>query len=309
MFGTQIKRVIRSGWVNFWRNGYVSLASVLVMTVTLSVIAAIIFTSALLSSTLENIKNKVDVNVYFVTTAPEAQILTLKTRLESLPEVAGVEYVSAEQSLKDFKDRHANDQYTIQALGELDSNPLGAVLNIKAKDPSQYQGIADYLNSNNDLTANGSPIIDKINYGQNKNAIDTLSKIIDSSHKLGLLLTIFFAFISVLITFNTIRLAIHMSRDEISVMRLVGASHMHIRGPFVIEGLLYGVVSAILTMVFLYPVAYWVGPVSENLTAGDVNLFGYYLHNFIEIFALLFLSGLAIGALSSYLAVKRYLKI
>ena len=278
------------------------------MTVTLCVLSAIILTGAVLGSTLNSIKDKVDINVYFVTSASEDQILTLEKRIQALPEVASVQYTSRDQALADFKARHGNETEIMQSLSLLSDNPLQASLNIKAKDPSQYESINQFLSSDSSSGSDGLPIVQKVTYNQNKNAIDALNRIIDSSHKLGLILTIFFALVSILITFNTIRLAIYFAKEEIAVMRLVGASAMHIRGPFVIEGLLYGIVSAILTMIFLYPAVYWLGPLSANIGTG-INLLSYYLHNFFEIFGVLALSGLIIGAISSYLAVKRYLKV
>ncbi len=310
MLLTKFKRIARSGWVNFWRNGSVSLASVLVMTVTLIIIASLLLSGALLSSTLNTIRQKVDITVYFVTNAPDDQILNIQKNLQALPEVAAVDYISSDDALAAFKARHINDAHTMTALSELDTNPLGSELTIKAKDPTQYAGIAQYLSSNNSLVnaPDGTPIIDKINYAQNKDAIDAINRIMASSRKLGLAVAIFFSLISILITFNTIRLAIYISREEIAVMRLVGASGQYIRGPFVIEGLLYGAASAAITLMLLYPVTLWLGPIGENLGTG-INLFGYYLNHFVWIFFVVVGSGLAIGALSSYLAVKRYLKI
>lgn len=307
MFFTKIKRILRGGFVSFWRNGYVSLAAVLVMTVTLSVITLIIFVGALLNSTLGSIKDKVDVNVYFVKTADEPRILTLKKSLESLPQVTKVEYVSRDQALQDFKTTHQNDQLTLSALDELNDNPLGASFNIRASDPSQYQSIVNFLKDISVSDQSGTNIIDRINYEQNKRAIDALSRIIEASKKLGTIVVIFFVIVSILITFNTIRLAIYIFRDEISVMRLVGASEMYIRGPFVTVGLMYGFVSGIVTLIILYPFAYWVGPITLNLGTG-LNLFQYYLANFGPLFVVVVGSGLVLGAVSSYLAVKKYLR-
>ncbi len=311
MLWIKLKRIGRSGWVNFWRNGYVTLASILVMTVTLSVIASILFTSALLRATLTGLQQKVDITVYFLTSASEDQITTIQKRLKTLPEVAVVTYTSRETALADFKTRHANESDIMQSLSLLDENPLQASLNIKAKDPTQYEGLAQYLTSDQTMASDGTTIVDKITYAQNKYAIDNLNRIMKSAHALGLALTIFFVLISILITFNTIRLAIHFSREEISVMRLVGASTMHIRGPFVIEGLMYGLFSGVLTLVLLYPITYWLAPFSEEFTTGldKFSFFYYYLHNFGEIFLLIIGAGLAIGAISSYLAVKKYLKV
>ena len=111
MFSTSIKRIFRSGFYSFWRNGFVSFSSVIVMIITLSVIAGTIFLGAILNASLDSIRNKVDVNVYFVQGAAEADILNLKSSLEALPEVQTVTYVSADQALADFKTKHQTNVF------------------------------------------------------------------------------------------------------------------------------------------------------------------------------------------------------
>ncbi len=309
MIWIKAKRIVRSGFYSFWRNGFVSLSSILVMMVTLFVIGSTIFSGAILSSTLNQIKDKVDVNVYFVTTASEQEILEIKESIEKLPEVAPpVVYVSKEQVLEDFKKRHENDEFTLQALDELGENPLGATLNIKAKDPSQYESIVKFLDNESTLSSDGTSIIDKVNYYQNKEAIDRLTNIIHSANRLGVILTIFLIIISTLITFNTLRLVIYMSRDEIAVMRLVGASTNYIRGPFFVAGAIYGFISAILTLILFYPITIWLGNTTENFFVG-LNVFHYYTANFGEIFLVIVASGVVIGSISSFLAVRKYLKV
>src|SRR3989338_4609706 len=156
MVWISFKRVIKAGSVNFYRNGFVSLSSVFIMTITLFVIGGVIFLSTTLSTSLEEIKSKVDVNVYFQTSASEEDITSLKSVLLKLPEVKDVEYISRAQALEDFKKRHEHDELTLQALDELPDNPLGAVLNIRAKEPSQYEGIANFLKSESVLSS-GNP--------------------------------------------------------------------------------------------------------------------------------------------------------
>lgn len=307
-FSTKLKRVIRTGLFNFWRSGYVSLASTLVMVITLSTIVSVIFLGSILDSTLNEIRNKVDVNVYFVPTTAESDVLTLKQRIEALPEVSTIEYISREQALENFKKRHENDQITLQALEELGDNPLGAVLNIKAVEPSQYQGISDFLSQENILSQNGSPIIDKVNYQQNKVAIERLSKIINSSDRLGNIITLLLIVVSIVITLNTIRLAIYISKDEISVMQLVGASKNYIRGPFVVGGVLYGFISGVITLLLFLPVTYWLGNLTQDFFIG-LNIFDYYIENLFTIIAIVLGSGVAIGALSSFIAIRKYLKL
>lgn len=308
MLWVNLKRIIKSGFVSFWRNSVVSFASILVMTMTLFVLGSILFVGATLDASLEQIRDKVDINVYFVTEAPEEDILSLKRSLESLSEVAMVEYVSREQALERFRTRHEDDELTLQALDELGENPLGANLNIKAKKTSQYEGIAEFLGDESTLLAvGGTPIIDKVNYFQNKNAIDKLTEIIDSSEKFSLIIIAILVFASIIITFNTIRLAIYTSKDEISVMKLVGASNSYIRGPFVFEGIMYGIVSALITLILFYPLTIWLGPLTENFFS-DINLFDYYIDKFSKIFFIILGSGVLLGAVSSYLAVSRYLR-
>ncbi|HYC34276.1 MAG TPA: permease-like cell division protein FtsX [Candidatus Paceibacterota bacterium] len=306
MLWTNLKRVIRLGFVNFWRNGYVSLASVLIMTVTLLVISTLMFTKAVLVSTVEQIQNKVDINVYLVTSATEEEGEALKDKIATLSEVKEVTLSTREQELEKFRLRHENDELTLQALDEIGENPLGAAINIRAKDPSNYESIAQFLDSEKARSENS--IIDKINYSKNKEAIDALTKMISASKKLGGSSAIFFIVISILISFNTIRLTIYMAREEISVMRLVGASTRYIRGPFVVNGLMYGLASTILALLILVPLTYWAGPYTEGLGSG-VNVFTYYFANIFQIGVVLLLSGLAIGSVSSFLAVKKYLKV
>lgn len=307
-FKTKLKRVIKAGFFNFWRSGYVSFASVLVMVIALSVIGSVIFVSAILNATMTELRNKVDINVYFVIAAQEKDILALKTRIETLPEVSKIEYVSREQALANFKLRHENDQITIQALEELGDNPLGAVLNIKAKEPSQYEGIANFLNEENILSSDGQKIIDKINYFENRAAIDKLSRIVNSTGLLGLAISLALVIISIIITFNTIRLTIYISREEISVMQLVGASKNYVKGPFIVTGILVGLVSGLLTTIIFFPICYWLGQTTQNFFIG-LNIFDYYLRNLLQIVFIIVGSGVAVGAISSYLAVRRYLKL
>jgi cell division transport system permease protein len=262
----------------------------------------------MLHSTLSNIKDKVDINVYFVKDANTDEIASLVKSVNSLPQVATTTYTSSELALEQFRERHQNDQLTLQALDELGNNPLGASVNIKATDPSQYETIVKFLEDKKENSKDSAAIIDRINYTQNKEAIDALNKIINAANRLGLIAVIFFICVSVLITFNTIRLAIYVFREEIAVMRLVGASEMYIRGPFVTVGLMYGVISGLLTLIILYPFTYWVGPVSVDIGTG-LNLFNHYIANFSYFLLVIVGSGAIVGALSSVLAIRKYLRV
>jgi Cell division protein len=169
-----IKRMFVSGGKSFIRGGAVSAATLLIMTVTLAIISSLVFLSALLSYTLNMIENKVDVSVYFVTTASEQQIFAVRDQLEKLPQVTSVTYTSAADALTAFRARHANDQLTLQALDQLGGNPLDASLEVRATDPSEYQSIVNFLEASPALSSGGASIIDRINYAQNKEVINRL---------------------------------------------------------------------------------------------------------------------------------------
>lgn len=302
-----IRRMFVSGGKNFARGGAVSAATVLIMTVTLAIIASLIFLSALLSFTLGTIKDKVDVSIYFVTTANEKDILSVKERLLNLPQVENVTYTSADEALAAFRARHSNDQLTLQALDELGSNPLEASLKVQAKNPSEYESIVSFLEASPALSTDGVSIVDRINYAQNKDVIDRISLAIDATQDVGFAVVILFAIASILIAFATVRLAIYTSKDEIAVMRLVGASNPYVQGPFVVTGIITGVISAIIVLLFLWPTTWYVG-LKTAAWFGGFNVANYYVHNFALVFFIVLFSGITLGVVASILAIRKYLE-
>jgi cell division transport system permease protein len=276
------------------------------MTITLFVMTSLIFVQASLSASLNEIKDKVDVTIYFVPGAEEVSILKVEDSLKKLPEIKTISYTSAIEALSNFKDKHSNDYLTLQALDELNDNPLGASLNIKANDPSQYESISKYFESDTALSKGALTIIDKIDYSQNKLIIDRLTSIITGAKSLGFAVSIVLMIISIMITFNTIRLIIFMSKDEIAVMRLVGAGTKYVQGPFIVSGILVGVCAALLTILIFIPVSIWLG---NNMTDFiGINLYQYYKTNFLQLFIIMLGSGIVLGSISSFFAISRYLR-
>lgn len=304
---TGFKRIVRSGFIGFWRNAFVSLASIFVMTVALLVIGATILLDQLMGVTMQNIQNKVDINVYFVTTAEQADIDALQARLETLPEVTEVALTTREEALAEFRERHKDDELTIQALEELGDNPLGASLSIRASDTKHYASIAAFLEEQKNGVEPQSPLIDRVNFVKNKDSIDKLTSIMDAVEKASVITLTILIMASVLITFNTIRLAIYTTREEISVMRLVGASNTFIRGPFMLQGVMYGLIAGIMALLVLYPVLLWMGPATSSYF--QFNLFDYFVNHFAYVFGVLVGSGMVLGLISSVLAVSRYLRV
>lgn len=306
MFIVKTKRIIVSGCRNFARSGFTSTASIMIMTITLFVIISTFFIQATLNSTLNDIREKVDVTVYFISGAEVDSIENIQSALKKLPEVKDVTYTSAEDALISFKERHSNDYLTLQALDELNENPLGASLNIKANNPSQYEGIVKYFEGEGSLSNDFLRVVDKIDYHDNKTVIDKLTSILNGAKRLGFAISLILILISLVITFNTVRLIIYMSRDEINVMKLVGAGERHIRGPFIVSGVLVGIISSISTIILLIPVSIWLGNQMTDFIG--INLFTYYKSNFVQLFIIILLSGVIIGWISSFFAVHKYLK-
>lgn len=288
------------------RSGFTSVASILIMTITLFVIVSMIFVQTALHSALNDMKDKVDVTVYFVPNTEQSTIDNIKSALTKLPEVKSVVYTSSDEALDLFKEKHADDYLTLQALEELNDNPLGASLNIKAKDPSQYESIARFFKNDSALTSGSLSFIEKVDYHQNKIVIDRLNSIIRGAQKLGFAVSFVLILISIVITFSTIRLIIYMSREEISVMRLVGAGSKYIRGPFVVSGVIVGLSASIATAIIFIPVSIWLGNQATDFIG--INLFSYFKSNFFQLFIIMLFSGVILGAISSAFAVARYLK-
>jgi cell division transport system permease protein len=304
---TGIRRIVRAGFVGFWRNAYVSLASVFVITVALFVIGSTMFIDQLLTTSLKTLQEKVDINVYFVPSASQDDIDSIRSAVTALPDVATVTYTSREEALEKYRQRNQNDEIAMQALAELDDNPLGANIAISARETSQYESIARFLEEKRELASQQSPVIDEINYARNKESIDTLTDIIAAVEQASLVIMLVLIVAAVLITFNTIRLAIYTAREEISIMRLVGASNMFIRGPFMLQGIMYGLVAGVFSLLIFYPIMMWLGPLTESFF--EFNLFTYFVSNFSYIFGVLIGIGVVLGLVSSILAVARYLKV
>jgi cell division transport system permease protein len=267
---------------------------------------------------INDIKDKVDINVYFVLDAKESDILYVKDRIQKLPEVTKVDYVSREQALEAFKQKWSGNALIMQGLDEIGDNPFPASLNVKAKNPGQYGSIADFLEGENPVDDSGDPLIEKINYQQNKVIIDRLGRIIPAVEKGGFALALVLVVVSIIVVFNTIRLVVYTERDEIAVMKLVGASNIYVRGPLVVSGIMYGVLSGIITLVVIGALSYWGDSLILKLAgvqiASDfelmVNVFAkYFTDNFGQIFVIIMATGILLGGISSYLAARRYLKV
>lgn len=297
-------RALRWGLVHYWRNIWLSLAATGVLLLTLAMLALLLVVTVVGRESIKAIEEKVDVTVFMTDTATDEVTLAIKADLEGRSDVTSVQYVTKDQALATFETRHRANPIIAQALQELGDNPLQASLIVKAKSPQAYPQIAEGLKS-----PKYQPYISKVTFEDNREVIVRLSAVLRTMRRIGIILTVAIAAIAVLVTFNTIRLAIYGYHEEIEIMHLVGASPWFIKGPFLIEGLLSGSIAAVLTLLYFFP---FVGILSSRVSAfvagGSFDLSRWAVENALGVSVLFLLSGILLSMVSSWIAVRRYLR-
>lgn len=297
-------RIIKSGIMNLRRNIWLAAASTLIMIVTLIILSVLSLLFVITNSSVHTIQERVDISAYFKNGLAENQIKIVQQQLEQDSRIKEVRYVSAEQALQDFKDKHKNDQLLLESVSELNENPLPATLQIKAYNLDDYPAIAEELSSDQYKSA-----IDKINFEDNRVIIERLNTLLKFIVAFGLALIIIFSLIAILVIFNTIALTIYNRREEVEIMRLVGATNWYIRGPFIVEALTYSILGTIVTGVLMYPIYVTMLPkISAYLTpTGDI--FTGNIFTFLLIVGVGLVIAIILSIISSMLAIRRYLKI
>jgi len=298
-----LKRILKSGFKSFWRSGFLSLATVGIMVITLFSISSLVILNMLIASTIDELQKKIDISVYFNPDAQEADILEIKTDLEKLSAVKTIEYISKEEAWMRFKKKYEGNSTIIQSAEEIEKNPLFATFNIKAKSLDGYPIIVNFLENER-----YSQFIDKINYRESEKQISKLSAISKSIQKSGFVISLIFVTLVILVTFNTIRLAMYAHNREVEIMRLVGATSWFIRLPFVIEGILFGIFGCLITMAVLYGVILVISPKVVEFLPG-FNLLDFFQAHFLVIFGIQLCVGMALGIISSLIAIRKYLKV
>lgn len=302
----QLWRVVHAGARNFSRNLWLSSAATAVMTITLTIVLLSFISNSALTNTIKNVTDKIDVSIYLNDAITPVQLDDLRQKISANPDVAAVRYVSKADALAQWQKEHANDPTLLQATSETD-NPLPASFAVKAKDPKHLDALSAMVKQPDVV-----PLLDPktpFSYsGKNKSTIDRIISFSSFFKSAGLVISIIFVTISTLIIFNTIRMAIFTRKDEIEIMKLVGATKWFVRGPFLFEATLYGIVGAIVGSALSYSLLFAGGPKIK----GYVDL-GAAIHLF-QAYPLIvvggaMLIGMLIGIFSSLLAMGRYLKL
>jgi len=300
---TSLKRIIKSGWKSFFRNIGLSIASVFIMIMVIFMVSTLFLLGPVSDALISSVEKKVDVSVYFKENISEDEIMAVSAEINSISEVKEIEYVSKDQALETFIERHKDDPVIIESLAELGYNPFYDALNIRAWEASQYEQVASLLEA-----GVFQDLIHKVDYYQRKPIIDKVFAITAGINKIGLFFGLIFGIIAVLVAFNTVRIAINNSDEEISVMRLVGASNSFVRGPFVVQGIIVGVIAAIVTLILTFILCYGFDSRIGSL-APEISTYNIFLNNFFLLFLIQLATGIGLGIISSYIAIRKYLKI
>lgn len=303
------KRIVRTGATNFVRNAWLAMAAMAVMVVTLTIILFSLITSETFNHSIDQITSKINISVYLKDSVTEQQREDLMDGLSKLSNVKEVGYVSKDQALAEYKVQNANNQGLLQALNET-SNPLPASVKVLPHDPSKIQDIKNFLDKPENVTLQ-DPQAGTSYSGDRKAAIDKITHATNILQRIGFAAVLIFAVISMLIIFNTIQMAIFNRRDELTIMRLLGATTWYIRGPFVVESIIYGVISAVASILIIKSIFITASSALQASSLGllDIGYASTYFHEkFWMLLTMQLTIGIVIGAVSSTIATRRYLK-
>lgn len=302
----QFWRVIHAGGRNFMRNLWLSTAATAVMTITLTIVLLSFISNSALTNTIKNVTDKIDISIYLNDSITPEQLTNLRTKLETNPEVGSVRYISKADALAQWRKQHAGDAKLLEATSEAD-NPLPASFAIRAKDPKKLELISALVQEP-DVAAGLDPKEPISYYGNNKTTIDRIISFSSFFSTAGLIVSVIFVTISFLIIFNTIRMAIFTRRDEIEIMKLVGATKWFVRGPFLFEAALYGLVAAIIGSALSYTLLFTGGPRIKGYVDLNAAVHMFQTYPFVVVGGAMMI-GVMIGMFSSLLAMGRYLKL
>lgn len=301
------RRIIHTGMINFMRNLSLAIAAIAVMVVTLTIVLFSMITNAAFTNTIAQITNKIDISVFIKDGTTPEQSKNLVKDLEQLPNVKQVTYLSKTDALEAYKQQNAGNEQLLAAIDET-ANPLPATIRLKPIDLNKIQDIKDFLSTPNVLVLQS----DEASYsGDRKEAIDKITHATNVLRQIGVVTVIVFTIICALIIFNTIQMAIFNRRDEITIMRLLGANTSYIRGPFVVESIIYGILAAVLSVLIVNAAFLASSTALEASSLGllDINYAStYFGAHFWQLLAIQLMLGIVIGAVSSIIATHRYLK-
>jgi cell division transport system permease protein len=297
-------RVIKFSLQDIFRNIWLSLVTVMILILSLFTINILLVVKVIGQTAVDAIQEKIDINLFIKPEAGEDEILTLKTKISNLPEVKEVNYISKKQALEKFKEKHKDNPEILAALRELGTNPLTPSLVIRPKNLEDFDNLINRLNAFDD------EIIESRNFTNYKLLLNKINNITDKVSRVGMFMAIIFIFITLLVVYNAVRVAIYTHRREIMIMRLVGASRAFIQMPYLMSSIIYTLIGVLAVMLIFYPFLKLLQPYLETFFVGyNVNLLTYFYGQAWLIFGLQFAGLVFINILASLFAVHKYSRV
>lgn len=272
---------------------------------TLLTVNVLVVLNVVTTTAISSIEEKIDVSVYFTPETSLEIVQGAQGYLQALPQVMDAQLITSEEALERFLERHATEEEILRSLEEVDGNPFGSSLIVKARSSKDFNFILESLDN-----PQYRDYIEKKEFDDYEDIISSINSVTDRARLFGLALSGIFLLIAILIVFNTVRVAIFIHREEISIMRLVGASSTFIRAPFLIEAALFSLVATLVTIVITYPILGVLEPkFNAFFGASATGLLDYYNTSFLLIFGVQFIGLTIINMLASSIAMRKYLKV
>lgn len=300
-----IYRLIKFSIQNFFRNFWLSLITITIFILTLLTINAVIFMNVLADAALASVEQKVEVSVYFVPETSTDMVQSVQGYLLALPQVKTVQFISQDEALETFKERHEDNPVILSSLDEVDGNPFGHTLVISAYTAEDFPFILEALD-----TPEYTPYIKEKDFTDYEVIIERIDALSNRVKVGGFALATFFGLIAIMIIFNTIRVAIYVHRDEIGIMKLVGANDWFVRGPFLLEAIMYSFLATAvvvgITIVGLGAIEPWIG---SYFVGTNTSVVAYFQENAWFIFGSQFIALSALSILTTMFAMRKFLRV
>lgn len=305
-------RMVRYGINNFSRNAWLTIAATAVMTITLSVILTTLVARNIFADTVQQVRSQVDISIYLDGNVDSATVSKLTQKLRQDENVTGVRYISQEDARKEYIAQNKTDLELVQELTDVAGDiALPPSLRIQVNDPGKLEGLKNLVNNDSDFKAalSPNPNLRPSFEGDNSKSIDQIARVASFTEQIGLIASAVFVIISTLIIFNTVRMAIFNRKEEIQMMKLIGADRSFIRGPFIVEAVMYGFIAALVATGLIYLLLLTTQP--------QLAAYGVSVQNTVEwmqsysalVLLATIIMGATLGIISSQLAVRRYLKV
>ena len=297
-------RAIKFSVQDFYRNIWLSAVTIIIIVLALFSVNMLLTVKVIGDTAVLAIKDKIDVSLFIDSEASEDSILVLRATISSLSQVDSINYISKDEALEEFKEKNKSNPELLESLKQLGKNPLTPTLVIKPKNIDHLDELIANLNKIED------PIIESRNFTNYKLMLSKINGITDKVSETGILLSLIFVFITLLVVYNSVRVAIYTHKTEIAVMKLVGASNSFVYLPYIFSALIYTIVSLLFIMLIFFPFLTLLQPYLVTFFIGyNINIFGYFSSNVLQIFGLQFLAAATINIGASLIAVKKYANI